>query len=64
MPLSKGTSREAVSASVREFHRGETYARTAARYGRARADAQAVAAALSARRRALAELRKRKRKGA
>jgi len=43
MPMS-GRS---VSEDIREFHHGETYARTKRKYGKRKADRQAVAAAMS-----------------
>ena len=46
MPLKKGRSRKVVSENIREFHTGKTYQRTARKFGKKRADAQAVAAAL------------------
>lgn len=51
MPLKKGKSQKVVSQNIREFHTGKTYARTAAKFGKKRADKQAVAAALSQQRR-------------
>jgi hypothetical protein len=51
MPLKKGTSRKTVSTNIREFHTGKTYARTRAKFGKTRADRQAVAVALSQKRR-------------
>jgi len=41
MPL-KGS----VSDRIREFHKGPTYARTKGKFGKERADAQAIAAAV------------------
>jgi hypothetical protein len=47
MPLKKGKSRATVSQNIREFHTGKTYAHTAAKFGKKRADKQAVAVALN-----------------
>jgi hypothetical protein len=47
MPLKKGKSRRVVSQNIREFHSGKTYARTKRKFGKKRADKQAVAAALN-----------------
>lgn len=46
MPLKKGTSKKTIGANIREFHTGKTYARTKAKFGKKKADQQAVAAAL------------------
>lgn len=48
MPMKKGRSNAVVSENIREFHGGKTYAQTARKYGKKRADKQAVAAALNA----------------
>jgi hypothetical protein len=47
MPLKKGSSRKTVSTNIREFHTGKTYAKTRAKFGKRKADKQAVAVALS-----------------
>lgn len=51
MPLKKGKSQATVSSNIREFHTGKTYAHTRAKFGKARADKQAVAAAMATKRR-------------
>lgn len=50
MPLARGTSRKTLQKNIREFHTGETYARTRKKYGKRKADRQAIAAAYAARR--------------
>ena len=47
MPLKPGRSKSQVSENIREFHKGPTYSRTAAKFGQDRANKQAVAVALS-----------------
>lgn len=47
MPLKAGKSKKVVSQNIREFHTGKTYAATKAKFGKAKADKQAVAVALS-----------------
>ena len=46
MPLKKGKSRKTVSQNIRELHKGKTYRRTKRKYGKKKADTQAVAIAL------------------
>lgn len=51
MPLKKGSSKKVVSENIREFHTGKTYAKTAAKFGKKKADKQAVAVAYAEARR-------------
>lgn len=46
MPLKPGSSKKVVSENIREFHGGKTYNHTKAKFGKKRADKQAVAVAL------------------
>ncbi len=48
MPLKSGSSKKTVSANIKEFHGGETYKKTAAKFGKKDADKQAVAVAMAA----------------
>lgn len=50
MPLKNGKSKKAVASNIREFHKGPSYAHTKAKFGKARADRQAVAVAMSQKR--------------
>lgn len=56
MPLSKGTSQKTVSKNIAEFHGGKTYQDTKEKFGKARADAQAVAVAMSEKRKSIKEM--------
>lgn len=47
MPLRPGNSPAIKSENIREFHTGKTYAHTVSKFGKARANAQAVAVALN-----------------
>ncbi len=47
MPLTKGTGKKIISKNISEFHKGPTFARTAKKFGKKKADAQAIAVALS-----------------
>lgn len=47
MPLKQGSSNRVVSENIRELHGGKTYARTAEKFGKEKANKQAVAIALS-----------------
>lgn len=51
MPLKKGKSKKVLSSNIREFHKGKTYARTRRKFGKKRANKQAVAVAFAKRRR-------------
>ena len=46
MPLKPGKSKKVVSENIAEFHGGKTYAHTAEKFGKKKADKQAVAVAL------------------
>lgn len=64
MPLKSGTSQKTVSSNISEFHKGQTYAATMKRFGKAKADKQAIAVAMSEKRksgaRAIVKHRKKK----
>lgn len=47
MPLEKGKSAKVISDNIKELHKGKTYDRTKAKYGKKKADKQAVAIAES-----------------
>lgn len=47
MPLEPGSSPKVVSKNIREFPTGKTYAHTASKFGKERANKQAIAVALS-----------------
>jgi len=47
MPLAKGHSPKTISKNISEFHKGPTYAHTLAKFGKKKANKQAVAVALS-----------------
>lgn len=51
MPLKRGTSKATVSKNIEEFHGGKTYEHTKSKFGKARADKQAIAVAMSEKRR-------------
>lgn len=53
MPLSKGTSPETVSKNIEELHSGNTYARTKRKFGKKRANKQAIAIAMSEKRKSM-----------
>jgi hypothetical protein len=45
MPIKPGKSEATVSKNIKEIHQGPQYAKTAAKHGKATADAQAIAIA-------------------
>lgn len=47
MPLMPGSDRKTISSNIAELHKGPQFGRTAAKFGKKKADAQAVAIALS-----------------
>lgn len=47
MPLKPGSSSKIISTNISEFHGGKTYTHTKNKFGKKRADAQAVAVAMS-----------------
>jgi hypothetical protein len=47
MPLKKGSSKKTVSKNISEFHKGKTYEKTAKKFGKEKANKQAIAVALS-----------------
>lgn len=47
MPLKRGSSPKTIAKNIEEFHTGKTYARTAAEFGKEKANKQAVAVAMS-----------------
>lgn len=47
MPLQSGSSQKTISNNIRELHKGKTFARTEGKFGKARADKQAIAIAMS-----------------
>lgn len=51
MPLKKGTSQKTVSKNISELHGGKTYAKTKKKFGKDKADKQAIAIALEEKRR-------------
>jgi hypothetical protein len=58
MPLKKGTSKATVSKNIKEFHTGKTFAHTAQKFGKERANKQAVAVALSEARKSGAKIKR------
>jgi len=50
MPLKPGKSKKVVSENISEFHKGETYSKTKKKFGKEKADKQAVAVAMNKKR--------------
>jgi len=46
LPLKRGSSQKTISENIRELHTGKTFTRTKRKFGKKRADKQAVAIAL------------------
>lgn len=53
MPLKPGKSRAVISENIKELHSGKTFAHTEEKFGKLRADKQAVAIALTNARKAV-----------
>jgi aminoglycoside phosphotransferase family enzyme len=47
MPLQKGSSKKTIGKNISEFHKGDTYAATMKKFGKAKADKQSIAVAYS-----------------
>jgi Family of unknown function (DUF6496) len=47
MPLKRGSSKKTISSNISEFHKGKTFAHTAKKFGKAKANKQAIAVAFS-----------------
>ena len=47
MPLKKGSSKKTVSKNISELHKGNIFKKTAKKFGKKKADKQAIAIALS-----------------
>ena len=47
MPLKSGSSQKTISSNIDELHSGNTFARTKAKFGKAKANKQAIAIAYS-----------------
>ena len=47
MPLLKGKSQKTISSNISELHGGKTYAKTAKKFGKKKAQKQAIAIAMS-----------------
>jgi aminoglycoside phosphotransferase family enzyme len=51
MPLLNGSSKSTIGKNIAEFHKGKTFAKTAAKFGKKKADKQAIAVAFAQARR-------------
>ena len=58
MPLKRGSSRATISKNIQEFTGGNTYNKTAKKFGKAKARRQAVAVALNTARKSGARISK------
>lgn len=47
MPIKKGKSQKVISSNIKELHKGKTFKKTAKKFGKAKANKQAIAIALS-----------------
>lgn len=47
MPLKSGSSQKTISSNIDELHSGKTFARTKVKFGKAKANKQAIAIAYS-----------------
>lgn len=47
MPLKKGKSKKTISKNIKELHKGKTYKKTSKKFGKKKANKQAVAIAFS-----------------
>ena len=47
MPLLKGSSKKTIGKNIKELHTGKTFASTAAKFGKEKANKQAIAIAFS-----------------
>ena len=47
MPLAKGKSKKTVSKNISELHSGKTFEKTSKKFGKSKANKQAIAIALS-----------------
>lgn len=47
MPLKSGSSEKTISSNIRELHTGKTYAHTEEKFGKKRANEQAIAIAIA-----------------
>lgn len=59
MPLEPGTSNDVVSSNISEFEKGKHFSKTKQKYGKKRAQKQAVAVALDKKRKSKRTARKR-----